>query len=133
MSDAARDFYRNGPTYLNRYLPFWLVDFIKKTVAVLLTFTVIFVPMMRILPRVITWLVRDRIFHLYRLLRTAETQIKAGLVAPEIVRLQSDLEQINRSADALGVPIRYSDLLFALKSHIDLVRQRLVQLRVSLP
>jgi uncharacterized protein len=132
MSDVARDFYRNGPTYLNRYLPFWLVDFIKKIVAVLVTFTVIFVPLMRMLPRVITWLVRDRIFHLYRLLRTIETQLKAGLAASEIAGLQADLEKIDRAADALGVPLRYSDLLFSLKSHINLVRERLALLRGSL-
>ena len=128
MSDVARDFYRNGPTYLNKYLPFWLVDSIKKIVAVLVTFTVIFVPLMRMLPRVITWLVRDRIFHLYRLLRAIETQLKAGLAAPEVVGLQADLEKIDRAADALGVPLRYSDLLFGLKSHINLVRERLALL-----
>lgn len=83
VSDVARDFYKNGPTYLNRYLPFWLVDFIKKVIAVLLTFMVIFVPLMKMLPRVITWLVRDRISHLYRLLRGVETKMKTELTAFE--------------------------------------------------
>ena len=125
MSDAARDFYKNGPTYLNRYLPFWLVNFIKKVIAVLLTFTVIFVPLMKLLPRVITWLVRDRMFDLYRQLRGVETKMNFELTAAEIGVLQGDLDKIDRSADSLGVPIRYSDLLFSLKSHINLVRERL--------
>ena len=51
----------------------------------------------------------------------------------EVIALQSDLEKIDRSADALGVPIRYSDLLFSLKSHINLVRQRLDLMRAALP
>jgi hypothetical protein len=119
VSDDARDFYKNGPTYLNRYLPFSLINFIKKVIAVLLTFTVIFVPLMKMLPRVVTWLVRDRISHLYRLLRGVETKMKSELTAFEIVGLQSDLEKIDQSADSLGVPIRYSDLLFSLKSHIN--------------
>src|SRR5215475_3790840 len=130
VSDAARDFYKNGPTYLNRYLPFWLIDFIKKVIAVLLTFTVIFVPLMKMLPKVITWLVRDRIFHLYRLLRSVETKMKSELTAIEIVGLQSDLEKIEQVADSLGVPMRYSDLLFSLKSHINLVREHL-ELRLT--
>ena len=125
MSDAARDFYKNGPTYLNRYLPFWLVNFFKKVIAVLLTFTVIFVPLMKLLPRVITWLVRDRMFDLYRQLRGVETKMNFELTAAEIGVLQVDLDKIDRSADSLGVPIRYSDLLFSLKSHINLVRERL--------
>jgi len=133
VSDTARDFYKNGATYLNKYLPFWVVDFVKKTLAVLLTFTVVFVPLMKVLPKVVTWLVRDRIFHLYRQLRTVETKLKAQLTISEIVAFQSDLETIDRSADALGVPIRYSDLLFSLKSHINLVRQRLILLRTSFP
>jgi hypothetical protein len=107
-----------------------LVNFIKKVIAVLLTFTVIFVPLMKMLPRVITWLVRDRISHLYRLLRDVETKMKSELTAFEIVGLQSALEKIDQSADSLGVPMRYSDLLFSLKSHIDLVREHL-ELRLT--
>jgi hypothetical protein len=34
--------------------------------------------------------------------------------------------------DHLGVPVRHSDLFFELKTHIDLVRQRLTSRRATL-
>jgi TRAP transporter TAXI family solute receptor len=34
MADTARDFYRNGPTFLNRYLPFWVVNYMQRAAGV---------------------------------------------------------------------------------------------------
>jgi len=39
--------------------------------------------------------------------------------------LESDLEDVDRAASILGVPMRHSELFFSLKAHIDLVRSRL--------
>jgi hypothetical protein len=47
------------------------------------------------------------------------------LTGSQLDALQSDLERIEQSANNLGVPIRHSDLFFELKTHINLVRQRL--------
>jgi hypothetical protein len=62
---------------------------------------------------------------LYRRLRFVETEMQIALTASQLDVLQSDLERIEQSANNLGVPIRHSDLFFELKTHINLVRQRL--------
>ena len=36
MAEAAVDFYKNGPSFLNRYLPFWMVSHAQRLFAVLL-------------------------------------------------------------------------------------------------
>src|SRR4029079_15630678 len=36
MAEAAVDFYKNGPSFLNRYLPFWMVSHVQRLLAVLL-------------------------------------------------------------------------------------------------
>ena len=30
ISQGARDFYRNGPSFLNRYLPFWMTNYAQQ-------------------------------------------------------------------------------------------------------
>ena len=131
FADGAREFYKNGPSYLNEYLSYWTVSLIKKIIAVILSCAVILVPFSRIVPNLSTWVVRDRMRDLYRRLRAVEAEMQTDLTASQQDALQSDLESIKQSANDLGVPVRHSDLFFELKTHIDLVRQRLTSLRAA--
>jgi TRAP-type uncharacterized transport system substrate-binding protein len=132
VADGAREFYKDGPSYLSKYLSFWMGDLIKKIVAVLLSCAVILVPFSNFVPKLTRWVVRDRMRYLYRRLRIVETDMQTDLTASQLDALQSDLEKIDHSANNLGVPIRYSNLFFELKTHINLVRQRLVSRRAAL-
>jgi TRAP-type uncharacterized transport system substrate-binding protein len=132
FADGAREFYKNGPSYLNEYLSYWTVSLIKKIIAVILSCAVVLVPFSRIVPNLSTWLVRDRMRDLYRRLRLVEAEFQTDPTASQLDSLQSDLEVIEQSANDLGVPVRHSDLFFELKTHIDLVRQRLSSRRAAL-
>src|SRR4029078_2182641 len=35
IAPISRDFYKNGPSFLNRYLPFWMTSYAQRAVAVL--------------------------------------------------------------------------------------------------
>src|SRR5277367_6774374 len=132
FADGAREFYKNGPSYLNEYLSYWTVSLIKKIIAVILSCAVVLVPFSRIVPNLSTWVVRDRMRDLYRRLRFVEAEMQTELTASQLDALQSDLEIIEQSVNQLGLPVRHSDLFFELKSHIDLVRQRLTSRRGAL-
>ena len=41
VAQNALDFYKNGPSFLNRYLPFWMVSHVQRLFAVLLAAEVI--------------------------------------------------------------------------------------------
>jgi TRAP-type uncharacterized transport system substrate-binding protein len=131
VADGAREFYKNGPSYLNEYLSYWSVSLIKKIVAVIVSCAVILVPLSNIVPKLSSWIVRDRIGNLYRQLRVIEANMQSELTDSQTNMLQSDLERIERSASNLNVPTRHSDLFFELKSHINLVRQRLLSRRAA--
>jgi len=132
VADGAREFYKNGPSYLNKYLSYWTVSLIKKIIAVILSCAVVLVPFSRIVPNLSTWVVRDRMRDLYRRLRFVEAEMQTDLTALQLDAHQSELESIDHSADNLGVPTRHSDLFFDLKIHINLVRQRLELRRAAL-
>jgi TRAP transporter TAXI family solute receptor len=125
VSQEARDFYKNGPSFLNRYLPFWMTNYVQRIIAVLVTVIAVVFPIFNYAPRLFLWSVHERMSKLYRRLRAIEKKLQAELHVPQLAALQDELENIDRAASILSVPARYSALLFSLKDHINLIRTRL--------
>ena len=123
MAESARDYYRNGPTLLHRYLPFWLANYARRALAIMVTAVAILVPVFSYGPKLYLWFLRRRILRLYRELRTVEHGLQPGLQASQLEAYRCDLEKIDRASAAL--PMRHSDLFFALRAHIDVTRVRL--------
>ena len=120
MSQGARDFYKNGPSFLNWYLPFWMTNYAQRVIAVLVAVIAIVVPVFNYVPKLFLWFIHDRIRRLYRRLRIVDNALLAGVGASEMKVLQAELESIVRAANI--VPMRSSELFFELKSHIDRTR-----------
>jgi hypothetical protein len=131
MAEKAVEFYKNGPSFLNKYLPFWVVPHVLRLLAVLLAGGVIIYPLFNFAPKLYRWFVQDRMRKLYRRLRIVEDAAQTELAAPQVVSLQTELEDIDRAARIL--PQRHSDLFFVLEHHIILTRtqlaSRLVEVR----
>ena len=123
MADTARDFYRNGPTFLNRYLPFWIVNYMQRTAALLVAATAVVVPIFSFLPRLFTWFREQSLRKLYRRLRDIEDALQQELSVQQAEALLNDLEKIDQTASV--VPMRDSDLFFVFRQHLDQTRSRL--------
>jgi TRAP-type uncharacterized transport system substrate-binding protein len=130
VAEEAREFYKNGPSFLQRYLPFWMINFTKRMIAVSLTAIAIIIPLFSFAPRLYQWFLRVYMAKLYRRLRVVETQLQTVLTAPQVAALQTDLENIDRASRIL--PMRHSDLFFALRLHINLTRTNLASRLVDL-
>jgi hypothetical protein len=123
MSQGARDFYRNGPSFLNRYLPFWMTNYAQRFLAVLVAVIAIVVPVFNYAPKLFLWLIRDRVRRLYRRLRMVDKALLSEPNAAQMQGLQAELENIARAANI--VPMHSSDLFFELRAHIDRTRRHL--------
>jgi TRAP transporter TAXI family solute receptor len=132
MSESARDFYKNGPSFLNRYLPFWMTNYVQRIIAVLAAVVAIVLPVFSYAPRFYRGLVEHRLRSLYRRLRAIEQNLHKDVTATEVSALEFDVESVDRATNILGVPMRHSELFFSLKVHIDLVRDRLATRRREL-
>ena len=133
VAQSARDFYKNGPSFLNRYLPFWMTSYAQRTIAVLAAVLAIVLPLVSYAPKLFRSVVENRLRFLYRRLRAIEASLQNDTTAVEQSALEADLESVDRAANILRVPIRHSELFFSLKVHIDLVRARLAARRLTLP
>jgi hypothetical protein len=123
VAEEAVDFYRNGPSFLHRYLPFRMINYAKRAAAILVAAIAIVIPVFTYTPRLYAWLVNLRLLRLYRRLRLVNARLKTDLNAEQVAALQTDLDHIDRAANIL--PLRHSDLFFALQMHIRFTRMEL--------
>jgi TRAP-type uncharacterized transport system substrate-binding protein len=123
IAQNALDFYKNGPSFLNKYLPGWIVPHVQRLLAVLLAAGVIVYPLFNFAPKLYQWFLQDRMRKLYRRLRIVEKAMKENLTASQLTALQNDLETIDRVSAIL--PMRHSETYFGLKRDIDATRTHL--------
>jgi TRAP-type uncharacterized transport system substrate-binding protein len=122
MAEGAVDFYKNGPSFLNKYLPVWVVPHAHRLLAVLLAGGAIVFPLFSFAPKLFKSFVEYRLGALYRRLRAIEANLQKDVAISEVSALESELASVNRAIHLLGVPKQHSDLFFSIKSHLDLVR-----------
>ncbi len=123
LAKEAERFYRTGPPLLQRYLPFWLSNLIDRMWVALFSIMVVLIPLSRVIPPLYVFRVRSRIFRWYRHLRRIEDMHeKKQTPAKELL---ADLDRLDAQTSRIRVPLAYADQLYALRSHIDLVRARL--------
>ena len=128
LSEEASQFYRSGAPFLQRYLPFWLAVFVGRLLLILIPVIGVAFPLIRSIPAAYRYIVRRRVFILYGELKFLEAELDArGSDAATVKTLLERLGRLEARANKLRVPFMYSDLLYTLRSHIDLVRARLMQ------
>jgi TRAP-type uncharacterized transport system substrate-binding protein len=120
--EAAR-YYRDGPPFLQQYLPFWLANLIDRMWVVLASIIVILIPLSRIVPPLYEFRIRSRVFRWYRQLR--EIEDAAALNVAGNAELLPKLDQLEHRVERISVPLSYAEELYALRGHIDLVRKKL--------
>ncbi|WP_425258526.1 TAXI family TRAP transporter solute-binding subunit [Rubrivivax sp. RP6-9] len=134
LSDEAERFYRSGPPLLQRYLPFWLANFIDRMWIVLLPLLAALLPLSRIVPPLVELRVRSRVFRWYANLRAVEQALEhAAPDAAELRRLQAELDRLDTQTEHIGVPLSYTNELYDLRAHIHLVRKRVLARLAGLP
>ena len=125
LAKEAERFYRDGPPFLQRYLPFWMANLIDRMWVVLASIIVILIPLSRIVPPLYEFRIRSRVFRWYRQLREIEdaserVDVKASELLPRLDDLEHRVEKVS-------VPLSYAEELYALRGHIDMVRKRLTR------
>lgn len=114
---------RNGRPLLQRYLPFWLANLVERMWLALGLIIALALPLSRVLPPLYTFRIRSRVFRWYAELRDIEARAEQeGAAMPELLQ---ELDQLESRAEKVHVPLAYTDELYALRHHIDLVRKRL--------
>lgn len=125
LSDDARRYFKSGPTFLRRYLPFGWAVLVERLAIMLVPFVTLLIPLFRIAPPVYRWRIRSRIFRWYKELRALETRIRTADETVSTEVFARELDELQEAAGRLAVPIGYADTLYHLRLHIEFVREQI--------
>jgi len=115
----------NGtPPFWQRYLPFWASNVIQRMWLVIGGLIVLLLPLSRVVPPLYTYRVRQRVFRWYARLRDIEARAEQADAPRE--ELLDELDELDRVAHRIAVPLAHADELYRLRSNIDATRRRLL-------
>ncbi|ATX82998.1 TRAP transporter solute receptor, TAXI family [Mariprofundus ferrinatatus] len=119
LSREAERFYKSGPSFLQRYLPFWAATLVDRLKVMLLPFIALLLPLFKVMPPLYRWRVRSRIYRWYEELNRIDEALGNGFDQA----LLDDLDRIDREIRKVHVPLSYSDELYNLRMHLSLIRK----------
>jgi hypothetical protein len=125
VAPAAIDFYKDGPSFMQRHLPLWLSVHAQRAIPVLVTAIALGLPMFRFLPWAYNWITRRRLFYWYAQLKKLEASFDAGPVNQHLAETQAEIERIEDAVSHIRFPLTFSDQLYNLRSHIEIVRRKI--------
>ncbi len=131
LSPEAARFYKSGPPFLQRYLPFWLAVLVDRLIVLLVPIIALLIPLVRVAPAIYSWRVRSKIFRCYGELKFLEEDIKEHSDAARLPEYRQRLDGLDEEASRLRVPLAFTDLVYTLRGHVNLVRKALDKLERS--
>jgi TRAP transporter TAXI family solute receptor len=123
VSPHAEEHRRFGPSYLHRYLPFWLATFVERAIILMVPLIVILVPLMNILPQFLRWRVRSRVYRWYGELALLERDVATRQGVLPVAQWLRDLDRIEQGAEHIHTPASFASEAYTLREHIALVRR----------
>jgi hypothetical protein len=122
LSPEAQRYYKSGRPFLQRYLPFWAATLIDRMVVMLIPLIAVLIPVMRMAPGLYNWRVKSRIYRRYGELKFIEAEIEADPERLTRSEWLARVDAIEHDANRLPLPLTFADMVYTLRSHIDLVR-----------
>jgi len=123
-SPDAERFYASGPPFMQRYLSFWLAVLIQRFLVLAIPLFTLLLPFMRFAPALYQWRIHARLCKIYGELKFLEKDLSRNQTEEMCRELIKRLNFIEETADRMPIPLRYTDMLYTLKAHINLVRKR---------
>jgi len=131
LDDDARRFYKHGPPFLQRYLPFWTASLIDRLKIMLVPLLTLLLPLVKIMPPMYRWRVRKKIYRWYRELQLLDDEVHTHPSAGRQAGLIEKLDKLEEEVRKVSVPLSYADELYSLRLHIGLVRDSLLDSTVQ--
>jgi TRAP transporter TAXI family solute receptor len=122
-TDAER-YYKSGPPFLERYLPFWIAVLVDRIWVMIIPLLAL-IPILRLLPSLYRWRVTSRINRWYGVLSALELEIRHQYDPSRQAEYMAKIDDIEERANSYPIPVAYAHLGYTLREHINLVRAAL--------
>lgn len=126
ISDETRRYFKSGRPFLQRYLPFWLANFIERRFTILLPFIAVLFGLIQAVPRIYEASMKKRLVVWYKEIHLLEEEIWNTHEPSDekLAEWHAEIEEIDANANQIDIPQRYYGDVYALKQAIRVVRDR---------
>ena len=131
VSEQAKRVYRSGPPFLQRYLPFGLATLFDRLIVLAVPLIGIALPIFRFAPMIYTWRIRQRLLYWYKELKKVERGVDGRSDPMLVAEKQAQIEEIEDAVNRIPIPLGFTNQLYDLRQHIDVVRRRLKAVRAA--
>jgi hypothetical protein len=129
LSQEAKRFYKSGTPFLQRYLPFWMANFLNRMKIMLLPLVALLYPLFKLMPPIYRWRMRSRIYRWYSELETVDSEMYKEDLTENLDEYLLMLDNLEEKVSNISVPPAYSEELYALRLHMDMLRNKLYRAR----
>jgi hypothetical protein len=131
LSAEAARYYKSGPPFLQRYMPFPLAVLVERLFVMVVPLVMLLLPLLKFAPALYSWRVRSKIYRCYGDLKFLENELRQHYDAARYPEYVERLDRIEEDASKRNIPLAFTDLLYTLREHINLVRRSLASLATS--
>ena len=125
LSKEAKRFYQSGAPFLQRYLPFWVANFLNRMKIMLLPLVALLYPLFKLMQPIYRWQMRSRIYRWYSELESVDLEINKEGLTVNLDEYFLMLDNLENKVSNISVPHAYSEELYNLRLHIDMLRNQL--------
>lgn len=124
VSQSAERYYKSGPPFLQRYLPFWAAVLVDRVLVMAIPLLVL-IPILRVIPAIYKWRITSRIYRWYGELSALESEIKSHYNPALYADYMAKIDSMEERANNRPIPVAYTHLRYTLREHINLARASL--------
>jgi TRAP transporter TAXI family solute receptor len=121
VAQSAERYFRDGPSFLYRALPFGLAAAVDRLKILLLPLLTLLLPLLKIAPPLYRWRIRSKVYRWYKVLRAVEARLKADPSEAAVASMLEELADTEREVDSVRVPPGYLEEYYNLRMHLERV------------
>ncbi len=126
LSKATVTYHKSGPPFLQRHLPFWVAAILTQLAILLIPILGIAYPLLQGAPAIYAALMQHRVSRVYGHLRLLEMEMAEGK-AVDTAAMLKEIDALDARARRLQTGTTYMSMVYTLRAHIQLIRDRLVR------
>ncbi len=131
LAPEAERYYKSGKPLLQRYLPFWAATLVDRMIVMLIPLFAILIPVMKVAPGMYNWRIKSRIYRRYGELKFIEVELEADPDRLTRAEWHKRVDAIEHDVNHMTMPLTFSDMVYTLRMHIDVVRMRIERLTTA--
>ncbi len=126
ISDAANRYYRNGPPALQRLIGFQWAIWVDRIKLMIIPLLILMMPLFKMLPPILRWRIRSRIFRWYAVMREADVALKQDSSNEKLLYYVEKLKEIEKEVSHVIVPLSYMNEFYNMRFHLAFIRDKLI-------